>query len=85
MRRYGAYTNPIGGMVCAVADDRLILRDILQSLPAAKILAWRARIRGAWLCKVGETMVTTEKEVVIALTVLSVNGAAHCDLVFLHP
>ena len=85
IRRYGAYDKPSGGMVFAVADNRLILRDILPSSPAAKIPAWRTCIHGAWLRKVGENMVTTEKEVVIALTVLSVNGAAHCDLVFLHP
>ena len=41
MRRYGAYNKPTGGKVFAVTDDRLILRDILPSLPAAKIPAWR--------------------------------------------
>ena len=54
MQRYGAYNKPAGGMVFVITDDRLTLRDVLPSLPAAKIPAWWTRILGTWLCKVGE-------------------------------
>ena len=39
IRRYGAYKKPTGGMVFAIADDQLTLRDIIVSLPAANIPA----------------------------------------------
>ena len=52
MRWYGAYNKPAGGMVFAITDDRLTLRDMLPSLPTAKIPAWWTRIHGAWLHKV---------------------------------
>ena len=85
MRRYDAYNKPAGGMVFAIADDRLTLWDILPSSPTAKVPVCRTRILGTWLHKVGATPVTTEKEVVTALTALSVENATHCTLVFLHP
>ena len=39
MHGYGAYKKPTGGMVFAIADDQLTLRDIIVSLPAANIPA----------------------------------------------
>jgi hypothetical protein len=72
-------------MVFEVSDNRLILRDILPSSPAAKIPAWQTRIRGAWLRKIGEASVATEDEAVSALKALSAGGSTYCDLVFSHP
>jgi hypothetical protein len=83
--RYEAYNKPTGGMVFNAADGRLVLRDIFPRSTAAKIPAWRTRIRGAWLRKVGTTMVLTEEEVAAALAVLSTEGADHCQLTFSHP
>lgn len=39
MRRYTAYTKPAGGTVFDIADERLVLRIIVPSLPAANIPA----------------------------------------------
>ena len=83
MRRYGACKKPTGGMVFASGGGRLMLRNIVPCSSVAKIPAWRTRISGAWLHKVGETPVKTEGEVVTALAALSANGETHCTLMFL--
>ena len=85
MRRYTAYAKPAGGMVFETADDRLILRDIVPRSPAAKIPAWRTRIRGAWLRKIGDVKVTSEMDVIRALKGCSATDADNCQLTFSHP
>jgi hypothetical protein len=85
MRRYTAYAKPAGGMVFEATDDRLVLKHIVPSSPAAKIPAWRTRIRGAWLRQVGDDVVTTEDEVISALGKCGTSGADSCRLVFSHP
>ena len=85
MRRYGAYDKPTGGMVFEKSYGQLVLQNIVPSSPAAKIPAWRTRIRGDSLWKVGQTLVESEDEVVTALASLHRDGVEHCNLVFSHP
>ena len=72
-------------MVFDEGDGRLVLRSIVPRSPAAKIPAWRTRIRGAWLRKVGPDVVTTVPEVVQALEKCRDAGASKCRLTFSHP
>jgi hypothetical protein len=85
MRRYHAYGKRAGGMICVATGDRLTLKDVVASSPAARIRAWRTRIRGAWLRKVGGTPVTTEEDVVAALELASAHPEKECMLTFSHP
>ena len=54
---------PTAGLVCAEENGRLYLQDIMPGTPAAKIRAWRSRIRGAWLIKVDEEDVATVEDI----------------------
>ena len=47
--------------------------------------AWRTRIRGAWLQKVGNNVVTTEEEVIRALAKCGGTSANSCQLTFSYP
>ena len=82
MHRYAAYATPAGGMVFDATGDRLVLRDIV---PAAKMPAWRTRIRGVLLQKVGGDVGTTEEEVICALAKCGDTSAKSCQLMFSHP
>ena len=47
MRKYRAYDKRAGGMVFNTAGERLTITHVVPSSPAARIRAWRTRIRGA--------------------------------------
>jgi hypothetical protein len=55
------------------------------STPAAKIPCWRLRIKGTWLIKIGDRMVTALAEAHDAFQQLSSNGITTVPLLFLHP
>jgi hypothetical protein len=61
------------------------LRRMLPSSPAAKIPDWRTRIGGAWLIKVGETVVNTAHDVKNAFALLLATGTPATTLLFAHP
>ena len=65
--------------------ERRTLTHIVPSSPAARIRAWRTRIRGAWLQKVGETHVAAETDVIEALEKSVVDDCKECILTCLHP
>ena len=65
-------------------EGRLYLQHIQQSTPAAKIRAWRSRIRGAWIIKVNDTPVTTEDELRQVLTGLAKDKSPMCTLLIAH-
>ena len=52
---------------------------------AAKILDWRSRIRGAWLIKVGDLVVSSIADATQALQSLVHNGSPSTILLFAHP
>ena len=85
MRKYRAYSKRAGGMVFDTTGERLTLTHVVPSLPAPRIRAWRTRIHGAWLRKIGDTRVDTEADVIEALEKVVEEGANECMLTFLHP
>ncbi len=50
------------GLCLTTTGGRLFLGSISPSTPAAKIPRWCTRIKGAWLIRVGLTVVTTIKK-----------------------
>jgi hypothetical protein len=73
------------GLCLAHINGRLHLGGMAPSTPAAKIPCWRSRIKGAWLIKIGDQMVTTLAEAHDAFQQLSSNGITSVPILFLHP
>jgi hypothetical protein len=61
------------------------LATMSPSTPAAKILDWRAQIRGAWLIKINDCLVMTIEEVWNTFTDLHTQGSQTATLLFAHP
>jgi len=55
------------------------------STPAAKIPRWRSRIKGAWLIKIGDTVVSSISDAQQAFAALAQNGVTSVTLLFSHP
>jgi hypothetical protein len=72
-------------MVFDTTGERLTLTHIVPSSPAAWSRAWRTRIRGAWLRKVGDKKVDTVTDVKEALEKIAVGDSKECILTFSHP
>jgi hypothetical protein len=73
------------GLCLAHINGRLHLVGMAPSTPAAKIPCWRLRIKGTWLIKIGDRMVTALAEAHDAFQQLSSNGITTVPLLFLHP
>ncbi|KAL9185818.1 hypothetical protein ACHAXT_003595 [Thalassiosira profunda] len=84
LRRYKRH-DATAGMRFDLINGRLILSHIEKSTVAAKIPRWRSRLRGAWLRKIGDVVVTTIDDVRTALAQLATANATSCWLTFSHP
>jgi len=73
------------GLSLYARDGRVHLASISPGTPAARIHGWRARIRGAWLIKVGETTIDSIDDVVHAFEQLRATASPNVTLLFSHP
>ena len=85
IQRYKVHGRPSGGMVFKMENGRLILKEIVASLLATKIPAWHTRIQGAWLRKIGATLVNLDQEVMQALKEVQQGGGDHYMLAYSYP
>ena len=85
LRKFSLTSHPTGGLDLHESDDRVHLKRMIPSTPAAKIADWRTRLRGAWLIRVGDATVSSIDDVRRALNDLVTNGAASTSLLFSHP
>jgi hypothetical protein len=84
LRYYDHRKYPSAGLVCEEKTERLFLRDILPSTPAAKIRTWRSRIRDAWLIKINGTQVATVDELKMTFAHLAKTKTPMCTLLLAH-
>jgi uncharacterized ParB-like nuclease family protein len=84
LRMYDQVKHLTAGLVCSTNNGRLYLQDIQPGTPAAKIHAWRSRLRGAWLIKINNTAVSTVKEMSEIFQQLALSKAASCTLLLAH-
>jgi hypothetical protein len=57
---------------------------MLPSTPAAKIRAWRTRLRDAWIIKVNDTEISTIQDLETALLAAKTSGSTKCTLLMAH-
>jgi hypothetical protein len=85
LRQFDLAKHPTAGLSLYENGGRLHLATMSPSTPAAKIKDWRSRIRGAWLTKIGSTIVTTIASAKDALTAACLKNALSVTLLFAHP
>jgi hypothetical protein len=85
LRDFNLNNHPTAGFSLYEHDGRLFLATMSPSTPAAKIPDWHPRVRGAWLIKVGHTMVNTIGEVAAAFQNLQALSNLTQVLLFAHP
>jgi hypothetical protein len=84
-RKFDRGKHPTMGLSLYESSGRLYLATMSPSTPAAKIPDWRAQIRGAWLIKINDFLVTTVEEVRNTFADLHTNGTHTATLLFAHP
>jgi hypothetical protein len=84
LRCYNPTISPTAGIICEEKSSKLFLRDMQKSTPAAKIRAWRSRLRGARIIAVNDTLVDTIEELSKALLQLKDSGHKHCRILLAH-
>jgi hypothetical protein len=77
--------HPTGGLVLYDRVGRGHLTSISPGSPAARIHNWRSRIRGAWLIKVGDTLIASSADVATAFDTLRGSASASTTILFSHP
>lgn len=84
LRYYNHEKLPTAGLVCIERNGRLYLQNIQPSTPAAKIRAWKIRIRNAWLIKVDNEEVHSVADIERIMARLSQSKAPRCTLLMAH-
>ena len=84
LRYFDPDKHPTAGMVCTEHNGRIYLSNIDASTPAAKIRAWRSRIRGAWIIQINGTTITSITDVRRALLECARNKATTCTILMAH-
>ena len=84
LRYFDSCKHPTAGLVCIEHNGRLYVKDIQPSSPAAKIQAWRSRIRNAWLIKVDDEEVSKIEDIERIMTRLATAKSPSCWLLMAH-
>ena len=85
LRNFDLNKHVTAGLNLYEADGRIYLASMSPGTPAAKIPDWRSRIRGAWLIKVGDSVVSSIADATQAFQSLVHDGPPSTILLFAHP
>ncbi len=85
VRKYDLSKHRTAGLCLTQTDDRLFLEGMSPSTPGAKIPRWRTRLKGAWLIKVGDTIVNSIEDAQTAFAQESTSNPGNVILLFSHP
>ena len=59
LRKFDLKLHRTAGLCLAHSDNRLFLGCMTPGTPGAKIPRWQSRLKGAWLIKVGDKLVSS--------------------------
>jgi hypothetical protein len=85
LRQFNFERYPTEGLNLVKSQDRVHQRLMLPGSPAAKTPDWHTRIRGTWLIRIGQHIVSTITEVTQILSKLIDEGSQYTVLTFTHP
>jgi len=84
LRYFNPQKHPTAGMICTERNGRVYLSNIAPSTPAAKLRAWRSRLRGAWIIKVNDTIISSIQDLNRTLLHCAATNATRCTLLMAH-
>jgi hypothetical protein len=85
LRKFNLTQHRTAGLCLAHSDNRLFLGSMTPGTPGAKLPRWRSRLKGAWLIKVGNTLVSSIAEAQDAFKSALTSGSQFVTLLFSHP
>ncbi len=85
LQKFDLKQHRTAGLCLAHADGRLFLGSMTPGTPGAKIPCWRSRLKGAWLIKVDNTLVSSIAEAQDAFKSAISSGSQFVTLLFSHP
>ena len=85
LRKVDLNKHATAGLNLYETDGRIYLASVSPGTTAAKIPDWRTRIRGAWLIKIGESVISSIADAKQALQMLVSEGSPSTVLLFAHP
>jgi hypothetical protein len=85
LRKFNLSKHRTAGLCLAQLDDRLFLGGIAPSTPVPCIPRWHSRLKGAWLLKIGDAMVSTIADAQVAFAKAHDSGLPPTTLLFSHP
>ena len=85
LRKVDLTKHVTAGLNLYEADGRIYLVSMSPGTTAAKIPDWRTRIRGAWLIKIRESVISSIADATQALQTLVKEGSPSTVLLFAHP
>jgi hypothetical protein len=85
LRRFNLTTHWTAGLCLAAHNGWLFLGAMKPSTPGAKIPRWHSCIKGAWLIKIDDVLVSTIEDTQAAFKSASNKGVPSIWLLFSHP
>jgi hypothetical protein len=85
LRKWSFNKHCTAGLSLVSHNGRLYLGGMTPSTPGAKVDRWRVNLRGAWLIKVGSSLVSTISDAQGAFKDLYESDAPSVTLLFSHP
>jgi hypothetical protein len=85
LRKFDLTQHRTAGLCLAHSDNRLFLGCMTPGTPGAKIPRRRSRLKGAWLIKVGDILVSSIADAQDAFRTAIASGSLNVKLLFTHP
>jgi hypothetical protein len=84
LRYFDATKFPTGGLDCEEKNGKVYLRQMLPSSPAAKIRAWRSRLRDARLISINDHPIHCIQDIIDIFLLLATTNAPKAILLMQH-
>jgi hypothetical protein len=85
LRKWSFDKHRTAGLSLVFHNGRVYLGGMTPSTPGAKVDRWRVNLRGAWLIKVGSTLISTISDAQAAFKALYESNSPSVTLLFSHP
>jgi hypothetical protein len=77
LRKFDLNKHCTAGLCLRHSDNRLFLGGMTPGTPGSKNPRWRSRIKGAWLIKVGDAIITSIEDAQLAFAQESTRNPGH--------
>jgi hypothetical protein len=83
--KFDVENHPTAGLSLFERDGRIHLNTMSPGTPAAKIKDWCTRVKGTWLIKIGDTLISAVALAKDAITAATIAKVSSITLLFAHP